>query len=410
MNYTYYKKMFYGLVKITVIGLSFFGALTHTLYSSENPLPSPSPSEAKKGIEYVSGVVTFVPPDHSGASENFVTTIKVKVMEGAMAGSEIAAPIPNDPPYAMNVKEGDKVMIITDYNDVPPSVGVEDHYRIGGIIPILTIAALPVIAIGGRKGITSLAALAVTVFLIFSVMIKAMLSGFPPVPAAILTSAIITVVTVFLIAGKGKKTVVAVTGTIGGLCLAAIMAWISTGVLHLSGLSGHESIFLQGMKLDLDFRGLLLSAMIIGALGAVMDVCMSIASSLEEIAATNPDITPGGLLSSGIKIGSDMLGTMTNTLVLAYTGSSLTLILLIEAQGREFPFIRLMNMEFICVEVVRSASGLFGMATAIPLSALVASILFTKAQSTISSSRRNKKRPGQNRAPLKRYLSRDEEY
>ena len=132
-----------------------------------------------------------------------------------------------------------------------------------------------------------------------------------------------------------------------------------------------------------------------------MDVCMSIATSLEEIAITDPEVSPASLLGSGLKIGSDMLGTMTNTLVLAYTGSSLTLVLLIVAQGAEYPLIRLMNMEFICVEIVRSASGLFGMSTAIPLSALVASMIFTKSK--ISHRKPNIK--NQRRTPVANDLS-----
>jgi len=357
-----------------LFSLLLFITVTLTLIS---PLPAVG---EEQNSEYVKGQIVYSPSASEISPDSFVTDVKVQIVEGTLAGKIFDVPIPNQPPYSMTVEKGDKVMVIIERSSSPPTVGIDDYYRLSWLLPILLISILPVIIVGGKKGLAALGALAVTVFTIFGITTRILLKGYPPVITGILACAIITTLTLFIISGKGKKTIVAVSGTLGGLCCAALLAWFATWTLHLSGLSGHESIFLQGLDLKLDFKGLLLTAMIIGALGAVMDVCMSIASSLEELALKNPDISPSSLLSSGLKIGSDMLGTMTNTLVLAYTGSSLTLILLIEAQGAEFPLLRLMNMEFICVEIVRSASGLFGMATAIPVSALVASLLFTKAK------------------------------
>jgi uncharacterized membrane protein len=333
--------------------------------------------------QFVTGEIVWVAPLRADDVDSFVTNVKVKILNGKLAGRIYKSSVPNDPPYAMTVKQHDRVMVVVDSSGTEPVIGIDDYYRISGVIPIIIIAILPVILLGGKKGLTSIAALAITILIVLGVMTNLLLKGFPPVFTSIVTSAVVTILTLLLISGRGKKSLVAITGTLGGLCFAALLAWVSACVLHLSGLAGHESIFLQGLNLNLDFKGLLLCGMIIGALGAVMDVCMSIASSLEEIALTDPEVSPGSLLRSGFKIGSDMLGTMTNTLVLAYTGSSLTLILLIVAQGAEFPLIRIMNMEFIGVEIVRSVSGLFGMAMAIPLSALIASILFTKPRTSM---------------------------
>ncbi|HPW58946.1 MAG TPA: YibE/F family protein, partial [Candidatus Rifleibacterium sp.] len=132
------------------------------------------------------------------------------------------------------------------------------------------------------------------------------------------------------------------------------------------------------LNANIDLRGIMISGIIIGALGAVMDVAISIASSLLEISLANPAYDRQKLFASGMNIGRDIIGSMVNTLILAYTGASLTLILVFAMQKEDFPLIKIMNMEFICTEVVRSLAGLFGMVLAIPITALIASFVYSR--------------------------------
>ena len=159
---------------------------------------------------------------------------------------------------------------------------------------------------------------------------------------------------------------------------AGLFGWLTAILLKLTGYTGHESTYLQLLNAELDLRGLLVSGIIIGALGAVMDVAISIASSLLEISQANPGYDQRKLFESGMNIGRDIIGSMVNTLILAYTGASLTLILLFALQKEDFPLIKIMNMEFICAEVVRSLAGLFGMVLAIPVTAAVAAYVYTR--------------------------------
>lgn len=122
--------------------------------------------------------------------------------------------------------------------------------------------------------------------------------------------------------------------------------------------------------MQVDFRGLLLAGMILGALGAIMDVCVSISSSVQEVATPDPEISVTALFRSGLNVGKDVLGTMTNTLILAYTGSALSLLLLLGVQQMER--IKLMNLDIIATEVVRALSGSIGMVLCVPATALLA--------------------------------------
>ena len=314
----------------------------------------------------------------NAAADAMVTNVNLKVLSGPMKGRLLTAPIlvEQQSLYRMELSPGDEVVIVTDDNDGQLDVGIDEYYRSPTLLFFIAMVALLLFLIGRWQGLVSFLALAITVLLVFGGLTTLLLKSYSPLPMAIIFSSIITIITLTLIGGFTKKTVIATVGTVGGVSAAGLFGSLATVTMHLSGVTGHEAIYLQTMSLALDFRGLLLCAIIIGALGAVMDVCMSLATSLEELSKADEANTRSSLFASGMKMGSDLLGTMTNTLVLAYAGSSLTLILLLSAQRSEFPLARLLNMEFIAVEVVRSLAGLFGMACAIPISAAVGAYLY----------------------------------
>lgn len=169
----------------------------------------------------------------------------------------------------------------------------------------------------------------------------------------------------------------AVGGTVLGTVGAAVVAHIFAGSAHLMGMHTQEAQQLYfTADIAIDFRGLLLAGFILGALGAIMDVCVSIASSVQEISKADPDMSFLQLFRSGLNVGKDVLGTMANTLILAYTGSALPLLLLLGVHPIDT--IKLMNLDVIATEVVRALSGSIGMVLSVPATALLAAFLVAR--------------------------------
>lgn len=190
-----------------------------------------------------------------------------------------------------------------------------------------------------------------------------------------------TLVTYIIIAGISSKSIGALIGTISGLFLAASISFIISRFAHINGITGDEINMLLYLptEIQLDLRGLFLGGVIIGSLGAVMDVSISISSSIWEIKKNSPSISCKGLFISGMEVGKDIMGTMTNTLILAYTGASLPLLLIINAY--EFSFTRMINMEFIAIEFIRAMAGSIGLIVAIPATAIATSYFATRKDS-----------------------------
>lgn len=282
--------------------------------------------------------------------------------------------------YNLDIRSGDKVFVFIDEENGDITVGVDDFYKTNRLIAALVIFVIAVFIVTGFHGIKSLISLLITLVLVFKFLTMFLLKGYSPILLAVVVSSVVTLVTLLLVSGWNRKTWGAIVGTLGGVVSAGLFGYCSTTVMRLSGYTGHESIYLQNICSSLDFQGILVCGIIIGALGAVMDVTVSIASSLEEIKNANKGYGIRELFNSGIRIGRDIIGTMTNTLVLAYAGSSLTILLLFISQRSDFSLNRIINMDFICSEIVRAVAGSFGMVLAIPITALACSILYNRAR------------------------------
>ncbi|MDD3000713.1 MAG: YibE/F family protein [Candidatus Riflebacteria bacterium] len=278
--------------------------------------------------------------------------------------------------YKLNLKPGDIVLAVVEKQEDQLIVGIDEHYKSRKIMGMAVFLLFVIALISGVNGVKAMLALFFTLIMIFGVMTHYLLAGFAPLPLTIICAAVIVLVSILIIAGFTKKALIAGIGTLCGVVLAGFFGWSSAIFLNLSGYSGDETTYLQILNSNVDLKGILVSGIIIGALGAVMDVSISIASSLKEIFIANPDYTKKEMFKSGMNIGRDIIGSMVNTLILAYTGASLSLILVFSMQREDFPLIKIMNMEFICTEVVRSLAGLFGMVLAIPITAFVGSIIY----------------------------------
>lgn len=194
----------------------------------------------------------------------------------------------------------------------------------------------------------------------------------------ILISLIISVVTILTVGGLNIKSIAAITGVLGGVLISGLIAYIVGNQINLTGLSGQEAMMLMYIpqNVDFNFGGLLFAGIIMGALGAVMDVGMSIASAMEEIRLADPTISTKRLILSGMNVGKDIMGTMANTLILAYIGSMIPLLLLFTAYQE--PFISIINMNVIATEVIRALAGSIGLVLSIPLTAVSSGLLRDK--------------------------------
>jgi len=285
------------------------------------------------------------------------------------------------PAYDFDVEPNDRVIVwaeILDGNIVEAHVFSPDrgHYLKWLVVGFMGVLLL----VGGLTGIKTILTLGVTGLAIVWILLPVLLRGYDPIYVTILVSSAITVITLGIVGGFNKKTLTAMIGTTVGVIIAGLIAMIVGSAAHLTGFGTEEAtmLFYIPQEVQFDFDRLLFSGMIIGALGAVMDVAMSIASSMEEVMLARPRITQEQLLRSGLRVGRDVMGTMSNTLILAYAGGSIPLLLLFLAY--ETPIIQIVNFDHIATEIVKALAGSIGLIAAIPITALVGSRLFKTAR------------------------------
>ena len=278
--------------------------------------------------------------------------------------------------FNVDVDQGDRIIvrIMTDEEgSYYASVFNYDRGIVLGVFLLIFFALLAVL--GGKKGVGALAGLLLTLGCIWFILIPCLIRGVPAIPVTIGVSAVAAAAGLIFLNGYSKKTLCAVCGCVGGVLAAGIAA---AAVGTLSPMNGFnmqeaENLILYGADKGLKISGLLVCGVLISALGAVMDVALGIASSVWEMREQNPDATAGSLFRSGMQIGRDAMGTMANTLILAFAGSSLNMLILV--QTYDIPFLQLINTDSIALEVVQSVAGSFGILLTVPLVAFVSARL-----------------------------------
>lgn len=281
------------------------------------------------------------------------------------------------PYFDVIVKKGDQVIVdAVDYSDGTAEYFIADYSRGTSLGLVTLLFVLLVIGIGGRQGVKAILSLAVMGMVIITMILPLVLKGYNPILVTVGLSSVLTVLFILFVAGRSKKTFAAICGTIGGLVAAGILAWFVGNASHLSGLASEEAQWLRSMGFFINFQGLLFSGMIIGALGAILDVGISIASAMEQIKEADPTTDFKTLFTRGILIGRDLIATMSNTLILAYVGSSLPVLLFFQASDRSWD--EVLNLDLIATEIVRAMTGSIGLTLAIPITAFISALLFIK--------------------------------
>ena len=252
-----------------------------------------------------------------------------------------------------------------------------EHNRIGKIIWFVVIFFLLIIFIGHGKGITTILALLFTVLAIFLVYIPGILKGYNIYVLTVVVSVFTIISSLIIINGWNFKTICAISGNVIGVAFAGITALIMSNVFRLTGMVEQNYVMLTQLETPINLLGIIWGGVLIGALGAIMDVAMSIASAMKELNDTMSNKTFFRMLHSGMNIGRDAIGTMTNTLILAYIGGALASVLLLTIHQNIY---YLFNMEMILVEILSAIAGSIGILAAVPATALISAFVFNRYQ------------------------------
>lgn len=316
----------------------------------------------------------------TGSVVDKVQDVKVEITEGEYMGEEFSTTFTlsydiEGKILAYELDEGDKVIVqITEDIDGNIHIVVQDVVRSNYIIGMFLLFLLSIVIVGGKKGIKAILGLLYTIVLIYLIMIKGIFKGDNAIVMSIGTSMLVILGTFIIIGGFSKKITTAAIGTLGGVVSAGLMALIFNHLAKMSGACEDAiQLSINMSSINFDFRDLLFAGIIVSALGACMDVGMSIASSLDEIKMKTPEITWQELFKSGMNIGRDVIGTMTNTLILAYVGGSLTLILLFMACNMDI--VEILNKETIAEQIISAIAGSMGVIYTVPITSFVYSIL-----------------------------------
>ncbi len=356
-------------------------------------ITKPEILEEDAGEFYKAKVISIGEIESEEFSFDGITSIETKkinfsamVTSGPYKGEIIEATQDVDSMYAIQPKEisqGDKIIvspIFGDFGDEP--YGEEwifiEYNRMDTIIWLTLIFLLLIILLGRGKGVSTVISLVFTILVIFTVFIPSILKGYNVYLSTIIVTVFIIFMSLTIINGANKKTLCAVVGNVGGVAVAGIIAIIMNRVLNVTGLINEEYVFLTYMQLDkpIDLVAIVWSGIVIGSLGAVMDVSMSISSSMNELAENMEIKTFSNMLKSGMNIGRDVIGTMTNTLILAYVGSSLATVLLLIVYNKNLLY--LFSLEMIVVEVLQAIVGSMGILFAVPATAIFSAYMFTR--------------------------------
>ena len=250
-----------------------------------------------------------------------------------------------------------------------------DYQRSRPLVLLLVIFVVAVIAMGRFQGLRALAGLVVSGIVLLAYAFPALLDGHPPLGIALVSSVIIAVAALYLSHGVNDTTTVALLGTLGALALTGVLAAIFTSAAQITGLASEDQIFLLVSAEGVDVRGLVLAGIVLGSLGVLDDVTVTQVSAVARLREANPSYGVRELYSSGVRIGRDHIASVVNTLVLAYAGAALPLLLFYSSIG--IGFSESITSEIVAVEVIRTLVGSIGLVTAVPLTTGLAAVVVT---------------------------------
>jgi len=334
----------------------------------------------RAGQTFETGVVTQILQDNIQEDGTRVgqQTVLVRMTSGEKKGEELTTTSSAGYLFGAACTVGMKIVVL---QSLAGDTAVTAVYSKDRGLVLITFAALYLLAlclVGGKQGVRGALGLIFTFVSIIYVYLPMVYRGFSPFWTAVLICALTTVVTLYLIGGPTRKTMAATGGTLSGVVIAGVAAALFSAASGVSGwnVSDIENLLTLWEVNGIQVGGLLFSGLLISSLGAVMDVAMSISSAMDELCAQRPSITRRELLRAGMRVGRDMMGTDSNTLILAFAGSSASMLVLDYAY--DLPWLQIINSNNIGIAVMQGLSGSFGIVLSVPATVLLAGFIYTR--------------------------------
>ncbi len=338
------------------------------------------PPIVRQGQTFEKGVVSEILTDNLQPDGSRVGEQKVSVYmtTGVRKGQEIEMTSSSGYLFGAGCTVGMKVIVIQNVSGESTISAVYSRDRGGVLLIFAGLYLLTLCLVGGKQGVKGALGLLFTFLSIIFVYLPMVGRGLSPFWTAVFVCAVTTLVTMWLIGGPTRKTAVAVGGSIAGVVFAGIAAALFSKASGITGwnVSDIESLMTLYNACDIQVGGLLFSGLLISTLGAVMDVSMSIASAIQEIYSQNPALSRWELFLSGMRVGRDLMGTDSNTLILAFAGTSVSMLVLDYAY--DLPILQIVNSNNIGIAVMQGLSGSFGIVLAVPATVVMAVWAYTK--------------------------------
>lgn len=332
------------------------------------------------GRSFVKAQVTSIIQDHEQSGDVYIgdQTVQLELLSGDHAGESVEATSSSAYLYGVHCTVGMKVIAIVSESNGELVTSVYGYNRAPALYAIVALFLLSIVVIGGKRGLYSVISLIFTFISILWFFLPAIYRGWSPILAAIVVVILTTLVTMYLVGGFTAKATAAVLGTILGVLAAGVLAWIFGKITHVTGynVSDIENLIYVQEETGIQVGELLFAGILIAALGAVMDVSMSISSTLQELHEQNPTMTARQLCRSGMTVGRDMMGTMSNTLILAFAGGSINTIVMFYAY--DYEYLQLINLYDMAIEIIQGISASMGVILTVPFVSCIGAWLIVK--------------------------------
>lgn len=308
----------------------------------------------------------------------------IRIEEGEFEGREVKAVnrligkmeldkmfAPGDRAFVtLNLKDGDIHF-----------ANVIDHYRLGVEFVLFGVFFLVVVLVAGFTGLRAILTFAFTALFLWKILFPAFLKGYAPIPVAVGSTVLLSLVIIYSIAGINRKGTVAFLGAAAGVALTALLSVLFGDLFRIHGAVRpfSEPLLYTGFP-AMNLTDIFLSGIFIASAGAVMDVAMDISASMSEVVSKRPTLTRLEVVRSGLSVGKAVIGTMSTTLLLAYSGGYTGMFMLLMAQGT--PVANVLNLQYVSAEILHTLVGSFGLVTVAPLTALLGGLLLGKRKKT----------------------------
>ena len=369
---------------ILIVGVLFAAAILFAValnQAAEDEVPTSAGQMVYEKAEVTAVLSDDAEADYENAEGRRVGTqeLEIRILTGTHKDEIMSLTNYMSALFNVDLEKGDNIIvrIMTDENGAYyASVFNYDRGMVIGGFVLIFFVLLAVL--GGKKGIGALLGLLFTLACVWFILIPALIIGLPIIAVTVGIIIITSVCALILLNGISEKTWCAILGCVIGVITAGAIAALVGHIAPINGfnMSEAENLILYGADKGLKISGLLVCGVLISALGAVMDVALGIASSVNELSLQNHKAKAKELFRSGMNIGKDAMGTMANTLILAFAGSSLNMLILV--QTYDIPFRQLINTDYICIEIIQSISGAMGILLTVPIVAFISARLMTR--------------------------------